>query len=79
MDVKHNNNYRTGRYELVQRLNDNKHHYEINGVLPLVLPPILFRANTILVSYLQLIDSMFINIMKTIEKVKNWKIITTYN
>lgn len=70
--------YRTGRYKYISDLNDNKHHYEIDGVLPMVLPRVLFRGNNILTSYLQLIDSMFVNMMKTVEKIKYFKCFTKY-
>lgn len=79
MDVKYANTYRLGRYEIASNLNDNTYHYEIDGVLPLVLPRILFQGNPILASFLQLIDCMLVNMMKTVEKVKNYKNITSYN
>lgn len=78
MDHQYGMEYRTGRYKYISDLKDGKHHYEIDGVLPLVLPSKLFKGNTILTSYLQLIDSMFVNIMKTIEKIKYWKCLTKY-
>lgn len=78
MDVKYANTYRTGKYMICSDLNDNKHHYEIDGVLPLVMPRILFQGNAILTSFLQLIDCMLVNMMKTVEKIKNYKSITSY-
>lgn len=78
MDRKYSTNFRLGRYQYMNDLKDNRFKYEKDGVLPLVLPNVLFRGNSVLTSYLQLIDSMFVNMMKTIEKIKNWKCITSY-
>lgn len=78
MDRNYGLEYRTGKYKYMSDLNDNKHRYELDGVLPLVLPSIMFKGSPILTSFLQLIDSMLVNMMKTIEKVKTYKYITNY-
>jgi len=78
MDRKYSTSYRTGKYKYSSDLCDNKHKYEIDGVLPLVLPSVLFRGNPVLTAFLQLIDSMLMSMMKTIDRIKNFKNIASY-
>ena len=70
--------YRTITYKKDANLGDNKYDYAANGVLTHALPHIIFRGNSILVAFLQLVDVELITLMKVIQKIQNIKHITSY-
>ena len=83
MDIKQSANYRYSIYENMEGYNDlgsNKYNYEKEGILQKCLPKILFRpeGNTILVTFLQLIDARLIVLIKYIDKLKKFKWIANY-
>ena len=51
----------------------NKYDYAANGVLTKTLPKILFKGNSLFVTFLQLIDLRIINLLKYIDELKNFK------
>lgn len=78
MDIKQNLSY---RYDDLRKLNvtgDNKYDYARHGVLRKVLPKILFKGNSILVTFLQLIDLRIIMMMKYVDRLKTFKYISRY-
>lgn len=78
MDIKQGLTYRYERYKWYERLGNNKYNYARYGLLNKCLPKILFKGNPILVSFLQLIDLRLIMLFKYIDKIKNFKNITSY-
>jgi len=79
MDIKNNLTYKTDRYKLYNSIGDNRYDYETNGILNKCLPKILFKGNSILVTFLQLIDVRIIMCLKYIDKLKHFKHITWYD
>lgn len=79
MDIKNKQDKRT---EFFVKFNQTReiepYDYENEGILTKTLPQILFKGNTILVAFLQLIDVRFIMLFKYIDKLKRFKWITWY-
>lgn len=81
MDIKQSNNYRYEIYEQIDKYNNlgfNKYDYAKEGILRRCLPKILFKGNSILVTFLQLIDIRIIMILKYVDKLKRFKYISWY-
>jgi len=81
MDIKQSLSYKQEIYENTKKYNtlgDNKYDYSTNGILRHTLPKILFKGNTILVTFLQLIDVKLIMILKYIERLRRFKYISWY-
>lgn len=79
MDFKYSLNYRTENTESYNNKAYNKRYdYASYGILNKCLPKILFKGNAILVSFLQLIDIKIIMLLKVIDKLKNFKNISSY-
>ena len=81
MDIKQSLSYKTEIYEDISkynRLGFNKYDYSKEGVLRKCLPKILFKGNSILVTFLQLIDLEIIMVLKYIDKLKKFKYISWY-
>ena len=78
MDIKQNLSY---RYDNLRKLNvtgNNKYDYATHGILRKVLPKILFKGNSILVTFLQLIELRIIMLMKYVDRLKTFKYISWY-
>jgi hypothetical protein len=78
MDIKNNLTYKTDRYNLYNSIGNNKYDYAREGILNKCLPKILFKGNSILVTFLQLIDLRIIMCLKYIDKLKHFKHVTWY-
>lgn len=83
MDIKQSDNYRLKKYEnvvLYNNLGGNQYDYEKYGILRKCLPKILFRpqGNIVLLTFLQLIDTKLIVLLKYIDKLKSFKYIANY-
>lgn len=81
MDIKQSNNYRYEAYEDIRKYNilgDNKYNYQKEGILRKCLPKILFQGNSILVTFLQLLDMKIIMILQYIDRLKKFKYISWY-
>jgi hypothetical protein len=78
MDIKQNISYKYEEYIDFNQNGDNKYNYAKHGILNKVLPKILFKGNSILVTFLQLIDLRIIMMLKLIDKLKRFKYITWY-
>ena len=78
MDIKNSLTYKTDRYNLYNSIGDNKYDYTKEGILQKCLPKILFKGNSILVTFLQLIDLRIIMCLKYIDKLKHFKHVTWY-
>lgn len=76
MDIKNALDYKTHNLKSLAKTGFNKYDYEKNGVLNKTLPKILFKGNSILVTFLQLIDVRIILMLKYIDKLKHFKHIT---
>ena len=78
MDIKNSLTYKTDRYNLYNSIGDNRYDYAREGILSKCLPKILFKGNSILVTFLQLIDLRIIMCLKYIDKLKHFKHVTWY-
>ena len=78
MDFKNSVEYRFEEYNQYNTLGDDKYNYAKYGILNKCLPKVLFKGNTILTSFLQLIDVRLVMLFKQIDKVKRFKYITSY-
>ena len=78
MDIKNSLTYKTDRYSLYNSIGNNKYDYEKECILNKCLPKILFKGNSILVTFLQLIDLRIIMCLKYIDKLKHFKHVTWY-
>lgn len=81
MDIKQNLEYRYNIYEDLTKYNVNSYNvydYSKEGILKKCLPKILFEGNSILVTFLQLIDIRIIMIFKYIDRLKKFKYISWY-
>ncbi len=79
MDIK---NSSQKRYEDIIDFNileeTPKYDYATEGILTKSLPKILFKGNSIFVTFLQLIDLRIIMLFKYIDKLKRFKWISWY-
>lgn len=73
MDVKNSLEFRTQNFKQFDLLGHKPYDYEKHGILTKCIPKILFKGNTILVTFLQLIDLKCIMLFKYIDKVKHFK------
>lgn len=78
MDFKNGIEYRHEMYTKYNKLGNNKYDYARYGILNKCLPKVFFKGNSILVSFLQLIDVRLIMLFKQIDKIKRFKYITWY-
>jgi len=81
MDIKQSISYKHEAYEDVRKYNKlgtNKYNYEKEGILRKCLPKILFKGNSILVTFLQLIDIEIIMLLKYVDRLKRFKYISWY-
>ena len=78
MDIKQSLTYRSAEYENYNDTGSNRYDYARNGILNKVLPKVLFKGNSILVTFLQLIDLRIIMMFKYIDRLKRFKYITWY-
>ena len=76
MDIKQSLDYRDKEFEKYTFDKNNKYNYAKEGILNKVLPKILFKGNSILVTFLQLIDLRLIIMFKYIDKLYHFKHIT---
>lgn len=76
MDLTAELGYRHKYKENFINLHNNKYDYERNGILTKTLPKILFKGNSILVTFLQFLDMRIIMLFKYIDRLKNFKNIT---
>lgn len=73
MDIKQSLEYRTESFKKYTYNGDNRYDYAKNGLLNKVLPKILFKGNSIFVTFLQLIDLRTILMFKYVDKIKTFK------
>lgn len=78
MDIKQNLTYRSDEYSIYSFTGNNKYNYAKNGILNKTLPKVLFKGNSILVTFLQLIDLRIIMLLKYVDRLKRFKYITWY-
>jgi len=79
MDIKNKQNIRYWNHKLFNELNEvDPYDYEYEGILNKTLPKIMFKGNSILVSFLQLVDLRLIMMFKYIDRLKRFKWITWY-
>lgn len=72
MDKKLNDDF---RFHNINQINRDGYYYDYtkNGILRKCLPRFIWGANTVLVSFLQLIDIRIIMLFNYIDKLKNFK------
>lgn len=73
MDFKFDNNFKWHRYERANQLGNQKYDYGYEGILYKAMPKILFKGNSIITAFLQLLDMRLIIMFKTIDQIKNFK------
>ncbi len=78
MDIKNTHQWATRRQTEYNKEEAGKYDYETRGILRKCLPKILFKANPVLVTYLQLIDMRLILLMQYIKRLQHFKHITAY-
>lgn len=78
MDIKNSVDFRKGSLEKYDTLKHRTYDYAKNGILTKSLPKLLFKGNTIFVTFLQLMDMKFIFLFKYIDRLKRFKYITSY-
>jgi len=78
MDIKQSLEYKYDELSQYTINGDNKYNYAKEGILTKTLPKILFKGNSILVTFLQLIDLRIILMFKYIDKLRYFKHITKY-
>lgn len=78
MDIKQADTYRNAELRKFMHNGNNKYNYEKNGILNKVLPKILFKGNSIFVTFLQLIDLRIIMMLKTINLLNHFKRVSDF-
>ena len=78
MDIKQNIDYREEERSKYNILGYETYDYEKHGILTKTLPKVLFKGNSILVTFLQLLDVRIIMILKYIDKLKHFKHLSFY-
>jgi len=81
MDIKQSLSYRYDTYEKIGKydtIGNNKYNYAEEGILRKCLPKILFKGNSVFVTFLQLIDLRIIMMLKYIDRLKRFKYISWY-
>ena len=78
MDIKNSLDYEYDYFTKHDFSGNNRYRYEENGILTKCIPKILFKGNSLLVSFLQLIDMRLVMMFKWIDKLKHFKHITWY-
>lgn len=78
MDIKNTLDYKHYYFTSHNLSGNNRYKYEEEGILKRCLPKKLFEGNSILVTFLQLIDMRLIMMFKYIDKIKRFKYITWY-
>lgn len=73
MDIKNSLDYRYQYFKKYDLDGNNKYNYAEEGILTKCLPKILFKGNSILVTFLQIIDLRLIMLFKYIDKIKRFK------
>lgn len=73
MDIKNSLDYRDNYYKRYDLTGNNRYQYEEYGILTKSLPKILFKGNSFLVTFLQIIDMRLIMLFKYIDKIKRFK------
>ncbi len=79
MDIKQSTTYRKDELKPFEFTGNNKYDYAKNGILNKTLPKILFKGNSVFVTFLQLIDLRIIMLLKYIDRLKRFKYITWYD
>ena len=78
MDIKNSIDYQYEYFKRHDISGNNRYHYEEDGILTKSLPKILFKGNTILTTFLQLIDLRLIMMFKNIDRLKKFKHISNF-
>ena len=78
MDIKNSLDYQYSYYKQYDKNGNNRYKYEEDGILEKCIPKILFKGNTLLTTFLQLIDLRIIMMMKSIDRLKKFKFISNY-
>ena len=78
MDIKQSLSYKYDYLSQYQYIGNNKYDYAKHGVLQKCLPNILFKGNSIFVTFLQLLDLRIIMLLKYVDRLKHFKHITWY-
>ena len=74
MDIKNALNSKMSLYkDKYEYDGSNTYDYAANGILTKTIPRILFKGNSLFVTFLQLIDLRIINVLKYIDELKNFK------
>lgn len=78
MDTKYNLNYRHERFNLFTINGDMRYNYEREGLLTRCMPKILFKGNALLKTFMQIIETRIIMLMRYVDRLNEFKHITKY-
>ena len=78
MDIKQNITYKSDHLNKYNHIGNNKYDYAKHGVLNKTLPKVLFKGNSIFVTFLQLLDLRIVMLLKYVDRLKRFKYITWY-
>lgn len=78
MDIKQSLGYRSDNYKQYNINGIQPYDYEQFGILSKTLPKVLFKGNSLFVTFLQLIDMRIILLIKYVDKLKRFKHVTWY-
>ena len=78
MDIKNSLDYQHYYFSKHDVSGNNRYKYEEEGLLNKCLPKILFKGNTILTTFLQLIDLRIIMLLKYVDRLKKFKYISNF-
>ena len=79
MDIRNKQGARTASFKNFDELTEiEPYDYEREGILNKTMPKILFKGNSLLVSFLQFVDTRLIMMFKYIYKLKRFKWVTWY-
>ena len=79
MDIKNSLDYEYEYFKRYDESGNNRYRYEEDGILSKCLPKIFFKGNTVLTTFLQLIDLRLIMMMKYIDRLKFFKHISKFD
>ena len=78
MDIKQALDYRTETFKQYTVNGIQNYDYSKEGILTKTLPKVLFKGNSLFVTFLQLLDLRIIMLFKYVDKIKHFKHVTWY-
>jgi hypothetical protein len=76
MDIKDSIESRWDGFRRYDRTGFNRYDWAREGILTKCLPKVLFKGNSVLVTFLQLIDLRLVMMFRLIDKIKRFRYLT---